>query len=92
MLPPYQSGSALSDLCVRFDGSTPHNNVRLSQEEKDKIACWIDLLVPFCGDYEEANLWDDADKKKWEYYQSKAKAMKEMDDKNYQEWVKSQAD
>ena len=26
---------------------------------------WIDLGIPFCGDYEEANLWNDADRARW---------------------------
>lgn len=91
MLSPYHSGAVKSQLCAQFDGDKPHNDVKLSKEEKDKLACWIDLLVPFCGDYEEANLWNDQDKQKSEYYQAKAKSMKELDEKNYQAWIKSQS-
>ena len=39
-----------------------HEGVHLSPEEMDKIACWIDLLVPYCGDYLEANAWSSQEK------------------------------
>jgi len=32
-----------------------HKGVILSREEFDTFACGIDLGVPFCGDYREAN-------------------------------------
>lgn len=28
--------------------------------------CWVDLGVPFCGDYEEGALWNEADRAVWE--------------------------
>ena len=34
-----------------------HEKVKLSKEETDKLACWIDLGVPYCGDYAEGNIW-----------------------------------
>ena len=37
-----------------------HEEVRLSREEMDKLACWLDLAIPYCGDYAEANLWTEA--------------------------------
>jgi len=57
MLPPYHAGSAKSDLMILLKAG--HGNVKLSREELDKIACWIDLLVPYCGDYMEARAWPD---------------------------------
>ena len=52
MLPPYHTGAARSKLiCLLEEG---HEEVALSEEEMDKIACWIDLAVPFSGDYTEA--------------------------------------
>ena len=38
-----------------------HHDVKLSREEMDKLAAWIDLVVPFCGDYVEANAWSEAE-------------------------------
>lgn len=56
ILPPYASGSAKSRLMDDLEPS--HYGVRLTDAEKRTIACWIDLAVPFCGSYGEANLWD----------------------------------
>ncbi len=53
MLPPYYKGAAKSKLITMLEKG--HEVVELSQREMDKIACWIDLLVPYCGDYIEAN-------------------------------------
>jgi hypothetical protein len=87
MLPPYKSGAVRSGLLKMLDpnlapNGRTHNDVQLTREELDKIACWIDLLVPFCGDYFEANAWNDADLKKYEYYENKRREMQELDRKN----------
>ena len=55
MLPPYHRGSATSKLITILDQG--HEGVKLSREEMDKFTCWIDLLVPYCGDYLESNTW-----------------------------------
>ena len=60
MLPPYWRGSATSKLMAILRQG--HEGVHLSREEIDKIACWIDLLVPYCGDYVEANAWSAQEK------------------------------
>ncbi|MHC4399110.1 MAG: HzsA-related protein [Planctomycetota bacterium] len=53
MLPPYHAGASQSRLIhVLRDGS--HYGVRLSRPEMDRFVVWIDLLVPYCGDYTEA--------------------------------------
>ena len=36
-----------------------HGGVKLNQE-LDIVATWIDLGIPFCGDYREANAWSEA--------------------------------
>ena len=87
MLPPYNAGAAKSELLKMFDPNfTPdgktHNDVNLSREELDKLAFWIDMLVPYCGDYFEANAWNDAELKKYEYYEKKRRDMQELDKQN----------
>jgi hypothetical protein len=57
LLPPYWKGAAKSGLMPLLKNG--HEDVKLSREELDKIACWIDLLVPYCGDYREASTWAD---------------------------------
>jgi hypothetical protein len=34
-----------------------HYDVQVTRPSVEKIACWIDLLVPFCGDYRKAAAW-----------------------------------
>lgn len=58
-LPPYHRGAATSELITLLEEG--HEDVKLSREEIDKIACWIDLLVPYCGDYVESNAWSRQD-------------------------------
>ena len=59
MLPPRHRGSATSRLMTLLEEG--HEGVKLDREELSKIACWIDLLVPYCGDYLEANAWSKAE-------------------------------
>ena len=56
--------------------------MKLSREELDKIACWIDLLVPYCGDYREANAWTEEEMKKHERYAEKRRQMEEVEQQN----------
>ena len=37
---------------------------RLSRQEMDTLCAWIDLAIPFCGDYVEANTWNEGELKK----------------------------
>jgi hypothetical protein len=52
-----------------------HSGVKLTAEEYNKLACWIDLAVPFCGEYTEANSWSDKEKK---WYQRQVKKQKRL--------------
>ncbi len=56
MLPPYAYGSTSSPLMDYLEPS--HHGVQLTQEEKERVACWIDLNVPFSGSWMELNYWD----------------------------------
>lgn len=56
MLPPYSYGSCSSPLMDYLEPS--HYGVQLSAKEKETVACWIDLNVPFCGSWMERNTWD----------------------------------
>ena len=55
MLPPYSFGSSQSKFMDYLESS--HYGVQLTDAEKRMIACWIDLGVPFCGSYGQANKW-----------------------------------
>ncbi|MDO5554110.1 MAG: hypothetical protein Q4G68_10150 [Planctomycetia bacterium] len=60
ILPPYHTGSAKSPLMKYLEPE--HYGVQVSDSEKRTVACWIDLLVPFCGSYTQANRWTEAEK------------------------------
>ncbi len=76
MLDPYHAGACKSGLIVLLEKG--HNKVALSREEMDKIACWIDLQVPFCGDYLEANAWSEAELAKWRAEEEKARRLEQQ--------------
>jgi hypothetical protein len=56
MLPPNACGSTQSKLMDYLEPS--HYDVQLTDVERRIVACWIDLAVPFCGSYAEANRWN----------------------------------
>ena len=68
-----------------------HEGVTLSSEELEKIACWIDLLVPYCGDYMEANAWGEAGEAKYARFQEKRDAMEEIERENIKALIEKQA-
>ena len=80
MLPPYFAGSAKSPLIAMLEEG--HEGVKLSQEEMDKISCWIDLLVPYCGDYIEGNCWSEKELEKYLHYQKKRDEMAVIEGRN----------
>lgn len=80
MLKPYSAGACKSKLISMLEKN--HGDVVLSTEELEKIACWIDLLVPYCGDYAEANAWNEEEIKKYERFMNKRKAMEKLDAKS----------
>jgi hypothetical protein len=83
-LPPYAAGAARSALLPLL--ARGHHGVRLSREEHDKLACWIDLLVPYCGDYLEANAWDEGERRKFQRYADKRRRMEQIECENIQAW------
>ena len=58
--PPYRAGAVRSGLVKLLEKG--HKNVKLTQEEWDKICAWIDLNIPFAGEYDESNIWSDTEK------------------------------
>lgn len=69
MLKPYAAGSNRSRLIAMLEKG--HGKANLSKEEMDKVAAWIDLLVPYCGDYKEARAWSEREYDKYDYYLNK---------------------
>ncbi len=69
MLPPYFTGSCKSPIMKYLEPE--HYGVEVSDIEKRTFACWIDLLIPFCGSYTDANVWSSVDKITYLYYLQK---------------------
>ncbi len=40
----------------------------ITDVEKRVIACWMDLGVPFCGDYTEGAAWNASEIELWKRY------------------------
>ena len=72
MLPPYHIGSSKSKIMDYFEPS--HYGVKVSENEKRTFACWLDLLVPFCGSYAQHNTWTEEEKTEYRYFQDKRRA------------------
>jgi hypothetical protein len=87
MLPPYSAGSNRSQLLELLAGG--HEDVKLAREELGKIAAWIDLGVPFCGDYAEANTWTAAETEKYHRYFAKRQRLADEERVHIGELIRS---
>ena len=88
LLPPYAAGAAKSRLMVLLEAG--HKDVKLSREELEKIACWIDLLVPFCGDYTEAHAWSPDEVEHYQQFLAKRRRMEALERRNIEELLAHQ--
>lgn len=73
MLPPYAAGSSQSQLLTLL--GQDHFKVKLNREELDKIAAWIDLLVPSGGDFTEGNCWTEPQTASYQHFLNKRQAL-----------------
>jgi hypothetical protein len=87
MRAPYSAGSATSGLMTLLEQG--HRGVALDGEELDKLACWIDLVVPYCGDYVEANAWGPFERARYEHFLRKRKAMQEAETRHIRQLLAS---
>ena len=79
MLPPYKEGAATSPLIKMFrdaDGKAGgrdenHKDVKIDERSLRVLAMWMDLLVPYCGDYTEENNWTPEENAHYVYYLTK---------------------
>ncbi|MGH2270530.1 hypothetical protein ACQ9LF_01885 [Anaerohalosphaeraceae bacterium U12dextr] len=85
--PPYSTGAAISPLIKMLEKR--HHGVSLPASELQTIALWIDLGVPYCGDYMEANAWSQEDKNKYQHFLEKRRAMEQIERNNIQALIES---
>jgi len=88
MLAPYAAGAARSRLLSLL--AAGHYDAKLAPEEMETLACWIDLQVPFCGDYQEANTWNDEEQQKYTRFLDKRRRMEETERRNIAERSRAQ--
>lgn len=88
MEPPYATGANRSRLMQYLEPE--HYEVQLTEDEKGMIACWIDLGIPFCGSYGEANLWSKKQAERINYLQNKRRIFAEEEWKALSESMKSE--
>lgn len=69
-----------------------HEGVTLRAEERHKLAAWIDLLVPYCGDYTEANAWNESERAKYAHFTQKRLRMKRAEEQNIAEYLGAKAE
>ena len=77
MLPPYHTGSSKSRIMDYFEPA--HYGVKVKENEKRTFACWLDLLVPFCGSYTQHNTWTETEKAEYRYFQEKRRVYAEAE-------------
>ena len=87
LLPPYFAGAARSGLMKHLEPE--HHAVKVTKEEKERVACWIDLCVPFCGSYTEANQWEPAIKATYLYFEAKRARLAEIEIDNIRKFVEA---
>ena len=61
--------------------------MKLAPGELETIARWIDLAVPYCGDYEEANAWSEEDRAKYRHFAEKRRRSEAIDRRGIEETI-----
>jgi len=86
MLPPYHTGAFKSPLMKYLEPE--HYDVQVADWEKRTIACWIDILIPFCGSLTQANRWTEEERKEYLYYIEKRRFFAEEELRSIKETLK----
>lgn len=87
IIPPYYAGSATSGLLKMLKKG--HHNVKLTQDELDTISAWIDLNIPFIGEYDEMNDWDEKAIKKYAEHMDRRKKMEAIEAENIKAYIEA---
>lgn len=85
LTPPYYAGSTKSGIMKLLREG--HKNTKVSPEEYAAVAAWIDLNVPFIGEYDAMNLWSDASKKAYADAMENRRKMEAVEQKNIQAFI-----
>lgn len=88
VLKPYTAGAATSNIIKRMENG--HGGTKVSKEEIHHVALWLDLLVPFVGDYRESNTWSPKQHAYYDYYDNKRQKSREEDAENIRQLIEYQ--
>ncbi len=87
LIPPYYAGSCKSELIKMLKNK--HGKCELTSDEINTVSAWIDLNVPFVGEYDEMNDWD---QRELDYYGRKTAERKRnelIEAKNIQGYIQN---
>jgi len=87
MLKPYTVGSAKSAIIKRLNDG--HGKTGITPQEISVIALWIDLAVPYVGDYLEANNWSQAEIDFYMHHDEKRRKAREQETEAVREYILS---
>ncbi len=90
MQPPYAAGSGRSQIIELLEES--HEGVILPRDALSKIAAWIDLGVPYCGDYQEAHSWTPEEWEKYEHFLAKRKRLAAEEQAGILRWLRGSSE
>lgn len=83
---PYRSGSIRSGLVQTLEKG--HQGVKLSNEELDKIRAWIDLNIPFAGEYDDDHLWSFKEQKLYRERDDERRRNESIESRNIREYIR----
>ena len=86
LIPPYDAGSAKSKLITLL--KTGHGKTKLSEDEIHIVSAWIDLNVPFIGEYDEMNDWCAEDIARYKAKLDLRRKNEEIEKKNIEAFLK----
>ncbi|MDR2956548.1 MAG: hypothetical protein LBV43_15855 [Prevotella sp.] len=87
LLKPYPAGSNTSNLIKRLENG--HKGVKMTKEELETIALWLDLAVPFISEYKEANNWTQGEIDYYDYYAKKGEDARKQNEENIRTYIES---
>ena len=87
LIPPYSYGASKSPLIAMLDKG--HEKVKMTRQEMDKIACWIDLALPHSGSWTEG--MKPEDKAIYMKVHQKRLDAEKQEAANIKEYIKAQA-
>ena len=66
-----------------------HGGCKLTKDEIATVALWLDLCVPFIGDYREANAWTEEEHDYYTYYEKKREEARAAEKENIRQYLQS---